>query len=135
MLIVGLIFLLVQAILGSGSSEAEAAGTPPPAAASGAQTPAAATTATSSSRDNARGAFKIIANDDVLNVMVRQDKDRKKLFGQSMKQGEEVVIDREGPVRVVSSDIDKITLELDGRRFTSPSRGIGQIKLGLQGPE
>ncbi len=127
--IVGLIFLLVQAIVG-GSSGDDAAPLPDqPVASSDAEPTTAAT------NDSNRGAFKIIANDDVLNVMVRQDIDRKKLFGQSMSAGEEITIDREGPVRVVSSDIDKITIELNGKRITSPSSGIGQIKLGMQGPE
>lgn len=127
--IVGLIYLLVQAIVGSGSSDE-------PAPADSAVVSSTDTPAPSPTTSNAnRGTFKIIANGDVLNVMVRQDLDRKKLFGQSMSKGEEVIIDREGPVRVVSSDIDKITIELDGKRITSPSSGIGQIKLGMSGPE
>ena len=84
--------------------------------------------------ESQEGVFKIIAKDDVLNVMVRQDLDQKKLMGRSMKAGEEIIIEREGPVRVVSSDIDKITIELNGQRFNSPAKGIGQIPLGMNGP-
>lgn len=124
-LIVGLIFLLVQAIVGSDDAA-------PPDTTTVTNQAAADS---SQAADSNRGSFKITAKDDVLNVMVRQDIDREKLFGRSMQAGEEVVIDREGPVRVVSSDIDKITLELNGRKFNSPSSGIGQIKLGMEGPE
>lgn len=129
--IVGLITLLIQTIFSSGDSDPQKAPT------------ATETTVTQSTNGNSStpatseevGSFRIIANGDVLNVMVRQDKDREKLFGRSMTAGEEVEITREGPVRVVSSDIDKITIELDGRKITSPSSGIGQIKLGMDGAE
>lgn len=130
-IIVGLFAMLIQAFAGSGDDAAEEASGEAAVVAEG-------NTSDSSGETDlgvGSGEFKIIANDDVLNVMVRQDIDREKLFGRSMNAGEEVIISRQGPVRVVSSDIDKITIELNGQKITSPSQGIGQIKLGLEGAE
>ncbi|WOO41454.1 helix-turn-helix domain-containing protein [Rubellicoccus peritrichatus] len=130
-IVVALVALLIQAIAGGDDAADEIVGDP----ATVVQGDALPDTSGGADLGVGTGDFKIIANDDVLNVMVRQDIDREKLFGRSMSAGEEIIISRQGPVRVVSSDIDKITIELNGQKITSPSQGIGQIKLGLDGAE
>jgi len=135
-IVVGLIALLIQSLLSGGTDETVSPGGETAIVSNNNRQESVATPANDNAGNSEEvGTFTIVANGDVLNVMVRQDKDREKLFGRSMQAGESVTITREGPVRVVSSDIDKITIELDGRKITSPSEGIGQIKLGMAGAE
>lgn len=120
-IIVGLIAMLVNAIVSSSSVDSVVIED---------GTGAAQVEAVSN-----RGPIKIIASGDVLNLMVRQDLGNERLFRGPMRPGEEIVIEREGPVRIVSSDIDKITVELNGKRFNSPAQGMGQMHFSMTGPE
>lgn len=127
-IVVALVALLIQAIVGSDDQGSETV-------ADDASVVADGNTDETAVDGVGTGEFKIIANDDVLSVLVRQDIDGEKLFSRSMQAGEEVVISRQGPVRVASSDIEKITIELNGEKYVPQGTGVGQIPLGMDGPE
>lgn len=79
------------------------------------------------------GTVKIIANGDT-RVIVRQEKDGTKLFSGPLAAGESVDIERDGIIRVVSPEIENVTVEIDGERYKSNQTGLRQSWYGMEGP-
>lgn len=82
----------------------------------------------------ASGIITLIARDDVPNVLVRQVADREVLHSGPMRAGQRLALSREGIVRVASTNVESITVEIDGRRFSFGRNGPGQRDFGADGP-
>ncbi|MEC8405009.1 MAG: RodZ domain-containing protein, partial [Verrucomicrobiota bacterium] len=75
--------------------------------------------------------FKITANSEVY-VAARDLTDRNYLFQGTLSAGEEIVLEKIGPVEVVFTRADQIIISANGQTFHSPESGItGTSKIRL----
>jgi len=79
------------------------------------------------------GQVTIIASGDT-RVVVRQEKDGEKLFSGPLANGESISFERDGVIRVVSPEIENVTVEIDGERYRSNQTGLRQTWYGMDGP-
>lgn len=126
-LLIGLFVLLIQSLMRGDTESAVATGVDPAAEVAA---PAPAVTAA----DTQRSSVRLIAKGDLLRVMVRAEPDGEELLRQPMSEGDVIDIERDGVIRVFSTDIDRLEVEIDGRRYSSPSAGVGQMWFDRDGP-
>ena len=75
--------------------------------------------------------FKITASSEVY-VAARDLTDRNYLFQGTLSAGEEIVLEKTGPVEVVFTRADQIIISANGQTFHSPESGItGTSKIRL----
>jgi uncharacterized protein (DUF3084 family) len=99
-----------------------------------ATTPATPTVPTPSLPDPAQnGPVTIIATANAY-VLVRQENNLEELFKGSLSAGQSVTVERNGVIRVVSPEIQNVTVEIGGERFKSNQTGLRQTYYGMDGP-
>jgi hypothetical protein len=59
-------------------------------------------------------------------LWVRQENDSRILYDQIIRAGEKISLERKGPVRVVSSDFQYLTINVNGQVYHSQAEGVGQ---------
>ncbi|MBC2596332.1 DUF4115 domain-containing protein [Ruficoccus amylovorans] len=79
------------------------------------------------------GQIKITATGQCY-VLVRQESDNKELFKGMMSAGQSETLTRTGSIRVVSSAIQNVTVEIDGQSYKSNQTGTRQTYYGMDGP-
>ena len=127
--LVFVIFGLVRAILGSSDTDtvdAEQAGT------TSIEAPATPATPTAPNFTGVgTNEFKLIASDTVF-VAARKLKDRKMLYQGTLSAGEEVVLQKDGPVEIVFTVAENISVQFNGetiRPNAANATGSSKIKL------
>lgn len=101
---------------------------------SAATTPATPAVPTPSVPDPAQnGPVTILATANAY-VLVRQENNLEELFKGSLSAGQSVTVERNGIIRVVSPEIQNVTVEIGGERFKSNQTGLRQTYYGMDGP-
>lgn len=67
-------------------------------------------------------------------VLVRQESDLQELFKGNLSDGQSTTLSRAGTIRVVSPEIQNVTVEIDGQRYKSNQTGLRQTYYGMDGP-
>lgn len=67
-----------------------------------------------------------IQSSEPAHVVVRQEDDNKILFRGTTQPGQEITLEGQGPIRIVSTEFQNISVEVDGRTFRSNQSGLGQ---------
>jgi hypothetical protein len=67
-------------------------------------------------------------------VLVRQENNLEELFKGSLSAGQSITVERNGIIRVVSPEIQNVTVEIGGERFKSNQTGLRQTYYGMTGP-
>ncbi len=132
--LVGLLAVLVNILISpSGSVEPvdDVASTPPAAVTP--EVPADSTVSPAAMNPAENGEVTIIAT-GATRVIVRQENNGEKLFSASMNAGESVTLERNGVIRVVSPEIQNVTVQIGGERFKSNQSGLRQTWYGMDGP-
>lgn len=88
-----------------------------------------------SSADQQSGTITIEAIEDVGNVFVRQLSDQEVLITGAMEAGERQSKPFTGKVRVASTNVERIIVEIDGTRYRFQATGGRQKIFGVNGPE
>ncbi len=86
-----------------------------------------------SSTEAQAGEVTIVATRDT-RVIVRQEKNKERLFSGSLAEGESITLQREGVIRVVSPEIENLSVEINGQAFTSDQTGLRQVWYSMDGP-
>ncbi|MFP4157591.1 MAG: helix-turn-helix domain-containing protein [Opitutales bacterium] len=127
--LVFVIFGLIWAILGSGNDEPPPPDTPTlqedgSAADSESEPDPAPTDPEATGADT----VTLTASGNVY-VLVKQQEDNAELFRKTMSEGERVTLDKEGPVDILFTAGEFLTIEHDGERLRPSSPGTAKISL------
>ena len=122
--LVFVVFGLIWAILGSGSDE-----TPEPATPELRETPSIADTLSGNSNEPATSdSIELIASGNVY-VLVKQKNDGAELYRNTMGEGESVRLDKVGPVDILFTAGEFLTIEHSGERLRPSSSGTAKITI------
>lgn len=124
--LVFVVFGLIWAILGSGDSNVAEAPGPEPR-----DTPSASETLTSggsAETPESSNSITLRANGDV-RVLVRQKNDDAELYRNSMLAGESVTLDKSGPVDILFTAGENLTIEHSGERMRPSASGTAKITI------
>ncbi|MBC2596331.1 DUF4115 domain-containing protein [Ruficoccus amylovorans] len=128
--LVGLLAVLVNLLISpSAPDEPTDTATTPPAASTNV-TPSG----TAAGADLAQTGTVTISTSGPAYVLVRQENDNKELFKGNMAAGQSETLTRTGTVRVVSSAIQNVTVEINGKTYKSNQTGTRQTYYGMDGP-
>ena len=124
--LVFVIFGLIWAILGNGRDEPEIRETPELRESS-----SASETLTGGATDQTEAngdAVTLTASGNVY-VLVKQQDDNTELFRKTMSEGETVTLDKDGPVDILFTAGEFLTIEHDGERMRPSSSGTAKISI------
>jgi hypothetical protein len=129
--LVALLAMLVNMLISPSApvDEGDLASTPP--AATTPTTPAVPTPSVPDPAQN--GPVTILATANAY-VLVRQENNLEELFKGSLSAGQSITVERNGIIRVVSPEIQNVTVEIGGERFKSNQTGLRQTYYGMTGP-
>ncbi|MGC9451549.1 MAG: helix-turn-helix domain-containing protein [Oceanipulchritudo sp.] len=68
----------------------------------------------------------VISASDNVTLIVEQTIDRKRLYSGSLNAGEQISLDKEGPVSIRFTNGSAVTIEKDGRQFRPGQSGVGR---------
>jgi len=139
-IIVGLLAMLVQSIFSSSPSHGQTDDVPRAVVAGGDTTTGGGSHSTGGT-GYAPSRVKLIGLGDT-NVIVKQindpatSQDDKRIdeASGSIFDGDAIEFTREGPIMIVSPDIERIAVEIDGRRFTPQATGLRRWFIDENGP-
>jgi hypothetical protein len=123
--LVFVIFGLIWAILGSGSDEAEIPAQPELRDAS---TASEMLTGGGNQNAEASDSLTLTASGNV-SVVVKQRGDNTELFRKTMSEGESVTLEKDGPVDVLFTAGEFLTIEHNGERMRPSSSGTAKISI------
>lgn len=123
--VVFIVFGLIWAVLGGSNRPDEAVTTPSPVEAL--EEPAAAND-TSTSVELATETITLIASGNVY-VLVKQKNDDQEIFRKTMAEGETADIDKQGPVDILFTAGEFLTIDHNGERMRPSSSGTAKITI------